>query len=210
MRLLEEKYYHIYHRGVNKENIYYHPADYKKFIDRYIYYLFLATDTLAYCMIPNHFHLLVRIRSKEEQVHLYNRCKTKYPTGTFHGDNYHDYKYHKASSQIGHLLNSYTRYFNTNHDREGILFDGRFKRIEIDSDSYLSYLICYIHRNPVHHRISDDYESYPYSSYHELTNDEKSFLNRKEVFSYLGGRDNYFMAHQEVLMQIDEKYFLEI
>jgi len=209
MKLQEGKYYHIYHRGVNKGDIYFSPEDYYKFIDRYIYYLFLAADTYAYCLLPNHFHLLIRIRTAEEQLRLYNRCKSKYSVGLFHGDEYGHFKSYSASSQIGHFLNSYTRHVNTKHQRNGVLFDGKFKRIEIENESYLTYLICYIHRNPIHHRFVDDYESYPYSSYNDLINEEKNFLNRKKVLEYLGGKKNFLSAHQEVLIQIDDKYLLE-
>jgi len=209
MKLEEQKYYHIYHRGVNKENIYLHPKDYKKFIDRYFYYLFLAADTYAYCLLPNHFHLLIRIRTAEEQLRLFNRCKSKYSVGSFHGDEYDNFKFYSASSQIGHFLNCYTKYMNTNYERNGVLFDGKFKRIEIENETYLTYLICYIHRNPIHHEFSDDYESYPYSSYKDLANEGKSFLNRKKALAYLGGKKNFLSTHQEVLMQIDDKYLLE-
>ncbi len=110
---------------------------------------------------------------------------------------------------MGHFLNSYTKLINNKYEREGLLFNGRFKRIEIDSEEYMSYLICYIHRNPIHHGISNSYESYPYSSFCELFSDAKSFINRKAVFEVLGGKENAKAAHDEVRLKIEDKYLLE-
>ncbi|MCC5941975.1 MAG: hypothetical protein JJU37_10580 [Balneolaceae bacterium] len=209
MKLEEYKYYHIYHRGANEQNIYFEPEDYETFIKRYLYYLFLAADTLAYCLLPNHFHFLIHVRPVNEQLNLFNRYKSKYEEGTFHGDRHNAFKPYSASSQIGHLINSYTKHINTKYERSGVLFDGKFKRIEIESQDYLNYLICYIHRNPIHHGFSDDYISYPHSSYNRLLNNRKSFLNRILIMKYLGGEENFVAAHKEVLIELEEKYKLE-
>ncbi len=209
MNLEENKYYHIYHRGANKQNIFFGQEDYDTFLKRYIYYLFLAADTLAYCFLPNHIHVLIRVRRNNEQHKLFNRCKSKYQEGTFHGDRHDTFKHYSASSQIGHLINSYTKHINTKYDRSGVLFDGKFKRVEIQSQDYLNYLICYIHRNPIHHGFTDDYISYPYSSYNNLLNSRKSFLNRKHVMDFFGGEENFIAAHKEVLVELEEKFKLE-
>ena len=77
-------------------------------------------DLCAYCLMPNHFHLLVRERSSGG----ISRFMQKLTTG-------------------------YTMYFNTRRERTGALFQGRFKAEHAKEDRYLKYLISYIHLNPV-------------------------------------------------------------
>ncbi|WP_340104496.1 hypothetical protein [Rhodohalobacter sp. 8-1] len=214
MKLQETKYYHIHHRGVKGDNIFYQDSDYQRFLEKYFYYLYIAADTYAYCLIPNHFHVLLRVRPEEEQLELFSKCQKKMIgsqdfTPAHHNIDYPDFKNYCASNQIGHFLNSYTRYFNTASERTGIIFDGRFKRIEIDSIKYLSHLICYIHRNPIHHHLCRDYSSYKYSSYNSLFSDKKTLLNKAEILRFLGGEDNAAAAHEEVRMDYISKYILE-
>lgn len=209
MKLQENHYYHIYHRGVNKKKIVHSSDEYSFLLDRIKYYLFIAVEIYAYCLLNNHFHLLIRVRSVKEQRILFERLRKSYPTETFQGDTYPDFKKYTASSQIGHFLNSYTKYFNRKRERTGVLFDGRFKRIEITGEDYLTYLICYIHRNPIHHRITDSYESYPYSSFNEILSTGKTIVNRKYVLELMGGKENFYQTHEEIRLQLEDKYLLE-
>jgi REP element-mobilizing transposase RayT len=214
MKLQETKYYHIHHRGVKGDNIFYHDSDYQRFLESYFYYLYIAADTYAYCLIPNHFHLLIRVRPEDEQLKLFTMCQKEMINSqelspVHHNIDYPDFKKYSASNQLGHFLNSYTRYLNTINDQTGVIFDGRFKRVEIDSIKYLSHLICYIHRNPIHHHLCRDFSSYKYSSYNVLFSDEKTLLNQKEVLKVLGGEANAAEAHEEVRMEYIAKYILE-
>ena len=77
-------------------------------------------DICSYCLMPNHFHLL--IKELEEGG---------------------------ISKFIQKLTTAYTMYFNRKNDRTGSLFQGKFKATHVDDDPYLSYLISYIHLNPV-------------------------------------------------------------
>lgn len=214
MKLQESTYYHIYHRGVKGDNIFYHDSDYQRFLEKYFYYLYIAADTYAYCLIPNHFHLVIRVRPKEEQIELFTKCRREMigsqdSTPAYHNIEYPDFKKLCASSQFGHFLNSYTRYLNTVSGRKGVIFDGRFKRIEIDSMEYLSHLICYIHRNPIHHHLKSSYSDYGYSSHDSLFSNKKTLLNQTEVLRVLGGEANAQAAHEEVRMDYLSKYILE-
>ncbi len=77
-------------------------------------------DIVAYCLMPNHFHLLVREKA-EGGISIFMK---------------------KIST-------AYSMYFNSKNDRSGALFEGRFKAKHINNDEYLRYLISYIHLNPV-------------------------------------------------------------
>jgi len=61
------KYYHIYNRGNNRENVFFEERNYHHFLNLYVKYIELVADTYSYCLLPNHFHLLVRIKTVKEQ-----------------------------------------------------------------------------------------------------------------------------------------------
>lgn len=151
-------FYHIFNRGVEKRKIFSSNEDYERFLEAMYYYQFdgpkpklsihkrfrlvefyknpKIVDIICYCLMPNHFHLLIKqLRDKGTQ----------------------DF--------IRKLLNSYTKYFNTKYDRDGHLFQGAFKAVTVDTDNQLLHLSRYIHLNPLVSKITNTLETYKYSSY---------------------------------------------
>lgn len=190
------EFYHIFNRGVDKRNIFLSKADYRRFL----YLLYLANgeqpvrihndkrkqeeiftkelrddrlvDIGAFCLMPNHFHLLLRER-KEGGISNF---------------------IHKVST-------GYSMYFNKKNERTGALFQGRFKAVHVTTDQYLKYLYAYIHLNPVsliepHWKqvgiqdffaIRNHLHSYRYSSFLDLIGEERpesAILDRKEFPRY--------------------------
>lgn len=136
-----EEFYHIYNRGTDKRLIFLNQKDRERFVS--LLYLcnsekpinfrnipkgrsFVCergntlVDIGAYCLMPNHFHLLIREKK--------NGGITKF---------------------MGKISTAYSMYFNKKNERTGALFEGRFKAKHINSDEYLKYLFAYIHLNPV-------------------------------------------------------------
>jgi hypothetical protein len=93
--------------------------------------------------------------------------------------------------QMQNFFISYAMGLNKQQDRKGNLFLHPFKRILVDSDAYFSRLIYYIHRNPVHHRLAQDYMSYGWSSYQRMLNDRPTKLEKKAVLEWFGGKEAY-------------------
>ncbi len=141
--LVESEFYHVYNRGTDKRTIFLESSDYKRFIEllyiantsahinvrtlkRYSkdIFTFDRIDTLvsigAYCLMPNHFHLLLTTQTKDGISTFMNKVST-----------------------------GYAMYFNKKYERSGTLFQGTFKSQHADSDEYLKYLYAYIHLNPV-------------------------------------------------------------
>ena len=137
----EGEYYHIYNRGVEKRDIFMSGDDYRRFqrllylangSKPFVYKLVqrMPLDKIdvgdklvaigAYCMMPNHFHIL----AKEVTEGGISAFMEKLTTG-------------------------YSKYFNKKHERVGTLFQDRFKAEHVDNDEYLKYLYSYIHLNPV-------------------------------------------------------------
>jgi len=142
--LAPQEWYHVYNRGTEKRNIFLSKKEHERFLT--LLYLSNSGDPIhisnhqgstltqlleiprgeplvdigAYCLMPNHFHILLRQRDDSG----ISRFIQKVSTG-------------------------YTMYFNILHDRTGTLFQGKFKSEHAASDRYLKYLLSYIHLNPL-------------------------------------------------------------
>ena len=138
-------------------------------------------DTLAYCLMPNHIHFLIRVRPEEDLIkHL-----------KYKGD------IHKLVMQgISNLLNSYAKSYNKRYEREGALWIDFTKRFEISSDNYLTSVINYIHQNPVKHGFVNNIESWYYSSYDSLLSTKSSLLSRNAVIEWFGSNADFESFHK--------------
>jgi len=129
--------YHIYNRGNNKQKIFLEKSDYRFYLALLNKY---SNDTnfsvIAYCLMPNHVHLLVKQNGEISPPKLLSKLHT-----------------------------SYAMYFNKKYRRVGHLFQDRYKQKVVINDNYLAQLICYIHLNPFNDGIVDLPEKYQWSSF---------------------------------------------
>jgi len=124
---LEDVYYHIYNRGTGKSNIFLDEQDYKVFLHYLKKYLDQTSEysladkvkLLAYCLMPNHFHLFVYQITKEGLIKLMRALST-----------------------------SYAMYFNKKYDRSGTIFQGIYKAVLVENEPYFLHITRYIHLNP--------------------------------------------------------------
>lgn len=210
MEPLEEgNYYHIYNRGAGKSPIFWSDDDYSLFIKKYFFYLFLSVETYAWCLLRNHFHILIRVRTIEEQEKLFLNIKKSYPTGTFFGDQYENTKPYTSSKQFNHLFNSYTKSINSKNERSGTLSEGTFKRKKIIDEDHFLHITCYIHRNPIHHQIVDNYADYDYSSYMKIVQRHTTFTESDQLITRFGGMESFTIAHREFKSMLGEEFYLE-
>lgn len=189
------EFYHLYNRGTEKRTIYQDQNDYERFLVllraangnapvhlqiqgrilkelKSVDFGETIVDIGAYCLMPNHFHLLVR-EKKEKGISVF----------------------------MQKLTTAYTMYFNKRYERSGSLFQGKYKAKHAVNDEYLKYLISYIHLNPVKLIDSDWKEkalqdrlsarsfldSYKYSSYLDYKNiirPQNTLLDRRSFPDY--------------------------
>jgi len=179
MEILEEGYYyHIYNRGNNKEKLFIEKEDYSRFMELYRKYIHEIADTFCFCLMPNHFHFALRIKERGEIIS--SELKNK----SFH-------------QSFSNFFNAYAKYFNINYVRTGSLFQKNFKRKRVDNEIYLKFLIHYIHTNPVHHEICDDFTKYRYSSYQAILNNHPSILHRDYVIELFENENNFAYTHRQ-------------
>ncbi len=160
-----DKYYHIYNRGNNSGLLFYKEPNYSYFLKRYSDLLSEHVSTYAFCLLPNHFHLLIKPKTQD------------------------------VSKQFRRMFQSFALSINKQENRSGSLFTKYFRRILIKDDDYLKYLIFYIHFNPEKHQICNDFSKYNNSSYQLLLSDSKTILNREEVFEWFGSRQDFIDFH---------------
>ena len=132
-------YYHLYNRGVDRQPIFGETANYAFLLRRLqAYARSLQVTVIAYCLLGNHYHLLLRQDGET-------------PVGTL----------------MQRVFNSYTKAYNQRYGRQGTLFEGRYRAIHVDRESYLRHVCRYIHANPVKHGFVEQVEAWPYSNYPE-------------------------------------------
>jgi putative transposase len=149
-----DSYYHIYNRGINGENIFLEERNYAYFLRLYEKYLTPVAETFAYCLMRNHFHLSVRIKSEAEI-----KAKTS------------ELKPNVASVQFSNFFNAYAKSINKAYNRTSSLFEHPFGRVLIKSDRQFWNVIAYIHQNPQKHTFVDDFREWKYSSYGIILSD---------------------------------------
>lgn len=193
--LVTKEIYHIVNRGVNHIPIFEDRRDYERFTQIVPYYRFIETPNkyslftklsasiretlqqeldqkdlklisiLAFCLMPNHFHLL--LRQEHDQG---------------------------ISRFLANIQNSYTRYFNTRHGRSGHLFQGQFKAVRIVSENQLLHTSRYIHLNPYSGsvvRSFDKLKEYPWSSLREYITGMEGFCETHSVLSNFPSKKKY-------------------
>lgn len=158
--LVNNEVYHVINRGVEERETFLDKRDYLRFLQSFIYYqkanlpvrfsfrkrinkkqfsnLDNLVEIICYCLMPNHFHFLLK-QIKKDGISLF----------------------------VSRLTNSYTRYFNSRHRRTGHLFQGPFRAVRITSEEQLLHVSRYIHLNPLVGFLVRELREYPYSSYPE-------------------------------------------
>ncbi|WP_299523251.1 transposase [uncultured Lutibacter sp.] len=169
-------FFHVYNRGNNKELIF-------KSTDNYVYFLSLIKKYLlsicviySYCLLPNHFHFILKIKEFNELPEKIKSGKTK------------------LHQPFSNLFNAYTKAINKKYVRTGSLFQEHLKRIKIEDETYLRNIIIYINTNATHHNISN-FETYKYSSYISLISIKETLLQRAEVLNLFEDLENFKFMH---------------
>ena len=170
--------YHIYNRGNNGENIFIEERNYHYFMRLYAKYISPFAETYAYCLLRNHFHLMLRIRDE-------NDCQSS-----------KDWQSSSPSRAFSNLFSTYTKAINKAYQRSGSLFEKPFKRKPVTSDRYFKKLVAYIHQNPQKHGLIEDFRDWPYSSYRAMISDKPTKLSRDVTLSWFDSSSAMVQYHE--------------
>jgi REP element-mobilizing transposase RayT len=178
-------YYHIYNRGNNGIDVFFDTDSYYHFLRLFDRYISPIAETYAWCLLKNHFHILVYIKMDSE----IDYSKLEYST-------VEKPKLLDPSKQFGHLFNAYTQAINKKFNRTGALFEKPFERKQITSERYLQNVIYYIHNNPVQHGFVKQLSLYPWSSFETIISDKPTKLNRQDVIDLYGTKLDFLDYHK--------------
>lgn len=180
--------YHVIVRGNQQRKTFCVEDDYQAYLDRLERYRTkYQVRIYAYCLMPNHVHLLVETGSA--------------PLGKF----------------MQGLQQSYTQYFNRRYRKAGHLFQGRYKAIVCDKEKYLLALLRYIHLNPVRAGLAKRPEKYAYSGHRGyLKSGATKLIDAQPILRLLGGPKRYesFVLdgldedHNEAYYRVEDQRFL--
>ncbi|MDZ7587142.1 MAG: transposase [Patescibacteria group bacterium] len=195
---VSEAYYHVYNRGVAKQDIFLDEQDYKTFLSYLKTYLCQQDEVkkiaptrqlrnfyeelilLAYCLMPNHFHLMVWQKDLNSMARFMRSIGTKY-----------------------------SRYFNKKYHRVGPIFQSRYKAVLVTEENQFIYLSKYIHRNPLPVRPTRTdlvgLKRYKYSSYQNyLRLFSQTWVNCTEILSYFS-KFNPKTTYKSFVEEVDER-----
>jgi len=174
VKISDNTYYHIYNRGNNKEPIFFENENYLFFLSQFKKHVLPFCEVYAYCLMPNHFHFFILVNDK-----------THFEAG------------------IKNFFISYSKAINKKYNRVGSLFQGRYKASEIDSDSYYTRIITYIHQNPVAANLVTVISDYKYSSYPVYLSNKETVLNKQDVLEWFGGLETFINDHKITVEEQD-------
>jgi putative transposase len=188
-----EGIYHVFNRAnSNKDLLFVEERNYHFFLHKYQEYLHPFAETYAFCLIPNHFHLLIEVRP-EKKIRSYLEVEKKWkgmesaPVDTV------------LIEAFRRFFISYSKSFNKVDSRRGALFKREFRRVRIESSYHFFTEVFYIHNNPIKHGLVSSIEEYPWSSYIPLLygiDDHTDWLKRDKIIEWFEGEENFELFHR--------------
>jgi len=191
--------YHIYNRTNNKEKLFVSDENRRFFLKKYSEYLSPFVDTYCWCLLPTHFHLLVKVKSE-------NLVTTSLQTKDFKDLCLAEKKFIDKLVDVNELISnsfknffqSYSLSFNKMYNRHGNLFYRPFKRVEIVRASQFTQTVVYIHVNPLKHKLIADFTQYQWSSWKTILSESPTKILRNEVIEWFGGKEAFINAHLDL------------
>ncbi len=236
-KLKPDTSYHIFNHANGFENVFREPENYRFFLEKYRKYILPVAETYAYCLMPNHFHIVVRIRKQaviEELIRnknnmvidsnfsnlIFNFSKVS-NFGKVENEDVSNFgKVEKninkisdseiekfLSKQFANLFSSYTQAFNKTNQRIGSLFIKNFKRDLILIKEHFINAVIYTHRNPIHHGFSLSYDEWPDSSYFDIVNYKPTFIESLKLLKIFGGYAMFVQKHNDALSNLSTTIF---
>jgi putative transposase len=186
-------YYHIYNHANGSENLFIEERNYYFFLEKISIHTLPFINLHAYCLLPNHFHLLISVKEIEEIKHL-ESFKTFQMLA---GENFQPLVEKKISKSFSNLFSSYAQFFNKVYDRKGSLFMPNMKSDLIKDEPGICKVIHYIHANPVHHGFVKDMSEWKFSSYNTYLSQSATKLSKDVILDIFGSKGYFIKYHQQ-------------
>ena len=203
-RFYPEAYYHVYNRTNNKEKLFkLDELDQVRFVNQLDKYLSPFVEIFCFCLMQNHFHLLIKIKKLRELNRsillkdrgLWSKCERDFIIQYVENQDVHKL----ISQSFNSVFNSYTKSSNFIWSRKGNLFNHQFKRVRVKSPGHLLDVVEYINLNPVKHGLVSHPKDYPWSSYNMILSGVNSWLEGPKVLSLYGSKERFEERHEILL-----------
>ena len=189
--LLPNEYYHIFNRAVGIEKLFRNADNYIFILNKLKDHILPVADIFSYSLLPNHFHLLARIKTENELIEHFKFKKGK--DFNMLKDSLPDF----VMKQFSNWMNGYVKAFNKMYKRKGSLFMDYLKRSEAQDDGDITSFIFYVHKNAVHHGLTNRIGEWPYDSYKSIVSKLPTSLVRDEVIEWFGSVEKFIEFHNQ-------------
>ncbi len=186
---LPDQYYHFYNRGNNRQAVFFERDNYIYFLKGIKKYLRGKVEIIAYCLMPTHYHILVRVIEQQSSEQTSEVLKTSEVSSS-----------KQVSLAMQKFLISYTKAINKRFDRVGALFQGQFHGKPITNYNHLLTLCAYIHANPVKDGLAASPEMWDFSNYLEWMGlREGTLVNREFIAEHFVTPEEYKVFVREYI-----------
>lgn len=172
---IENSFYHVFNRGLNKCKIFLDEEDYNKFLlrlEQLVSQKNYDHKIFSYVLMPNHFHLFIQTKNTP------------------------------LSKIMSSLNTSYSMFINKKYNRTGPLFQNRFKSILCDKESYFLSANRYILLNPIEAHLVKNIQDYPWSGYQEIFKDSgRKIVDRSAVMNYINATYNNLESYHKFVLE---------
>lgn len=187
-----ENTYHIYNRGNGDERIFLSDDNYRYFLNRYRLHIDPIAILFCYCLMPNHFHFVVKMKSEQELTTYFAANLEHSKDRDLDVADFPQY----CSDRFRNFFNAYSKAFNKQQHRRGSLFMRPYKRVRVYDDNQLRELIRYVHLNPVKARLAQAPDLWEFSSYKEFFAAGRTGIRREDVLSLFDGPEHFVAWHR--------------
>lgn len=185
--------YHIYNRSNDGELLFHSDANRYYFLKRLDHFLSPYLDVYAWNLLPNHFHLVVRVKHKAEICrHLTDKNLLTASEMSFLKNMDVNKLIYVAFKRF---FTSYAMAFNKLHNRKGNLFHRRFKRVYIEDNHQLTQVLIYVHTNAQKHGLTRHFTHHKWTSYHSILSSKSTKIPRHKILEWFGGEKEFLKVH---------------
>ena len=188
--MIPGKYYHLFNHANGSENLFIEEKNYAFFLQKLAKHILPVCRLFSYCMMLNHFHLILQVRYEEELIKLWQSPEILPKLNQKQLEL-------KVSKSFANFFSSYTQSFNSVYNRMGSLFIPSMKMEPINDDFHFCKAIHYTHANPVHHGFTKLIEEWPHSSYAIFLSTSPTKLERDYVLNMFGGLNTFIKYHEQ-------------
>lgn len=192
--LMPGESYHLFSRAVGNEKLFLSSENYLFFLKKLKQHTSNVCQFYCYSLLPNHFHLLVKIYDYETIIKNFEVIKKTSFLPLMH--DLSDF----IMERFSNFLNSYTKAINKRYNRKGALFIDYLKRSKVNVQSDFTTYLWYIHKNAVHHKITKAIGQWQYDSYTSILSEAPTALLRTEIIEWFGSKDEFIKFHQQPII----------